>query len=64
MEFLRTIFQILFEVTKIITKFLKSHIRSTSCIEINTLFAIFNNEGLGTFEFRRNRSILNGMGAG
>ena len=50
MEFASTIFWSLFEDTTIPTKFLKSHICNTPCIEINTLFAIFNNKELGNFK--------------
>ena len=49
MEFLRTIFQSFFEDTAITINFIKSHVRKTSYIEINTLFAIFSNKELGNF---------------
>ena len=52
MEFVRPIFQSLFEDTTVIIKFLKSHICSTSCIEIHTLFANSNNEELRNFKVR------------
>ena len=44
---LRTIFQSLFEHTKITTKFPKRHISNISCIGINTLLGFINNKGLG-----------------
>ena len=59
----RTIFRSLFEDTKITTKFPKRHIYNTSCIEINTLFAIFINKGLANFKVRPNYNILKGMDA-
>ena len=59
MEFVRAIFQNLFEDTTITTNFLKSHISSTSCIEIHALFAIFNNKELRNFNVRATHSILN-----
>ena len=59
MEFVRAIFQNLFEDTTITTNFLKSHICSTSCIEIHALFAIFNNKELRNFNVRPTHSILN-----
>ena len=43
---LRTIFQSLFEHTKITTKFPKRHISNTSCTGINTLLGFINNKGL------------------
>ena len=61
MEFVRPIFQGLFEDTKITTKFLKSHIFSTSCIEIHILFAIFNKKELKNFKVRPTHSILKGI---
>ena len=36
----------------------------TSCIETNTLFAIFNNKGLGNFKVRPNHNALKGMDTG
>ena len=56
MEFVRPMFQSLFEDTTVTTNFLKGHICSTSCIEIHTLFALFNNN-----EFRPTYSILKGI---
>ena len=61
MEFTRLIFQGLFEDTQITTNFLKSHIYSTSCIGIHTLFAIFNNKELRSFKIRATHSILKGI---
>ena len=60
-EFFRTIFQSLFEDTTITNKFLKCN---TSCIEINTLFTIFNNKELGNCKVRPSYSIFRGMDAG
>ena len=64
MESVRPVFQSLFEDTIITTNFLKSHICSTSCIEIHTLFAIFNNKELGHFKVRSTHSILKGVDDG
>ena len=65
MEFVRSIFQSLFEDTTVITNFLlKSHICSTYCIEIHTLFAIFNNKELGNFKVRPTQRILKGIDDG
>ena len=61
MEFVRSIFQILFEDTTITTNTLKSCISSPSIIEIHTLFAIFNNKELRNFKGRPTHSILKGM---
>ena len=61
MEFVRPIFQGLFEDTKIITKFLKSYIFSTYCIEIHILLAIFNKKELKNFKVRPTHSILKGV---
>ena len=36
----------------------------TSCIETNTLFAIFNNKGLENFKVRPNHNALKGMDTG
>ena len=47
---------------KITTRSPKRNICNT--IEINTLFAIFNNKGLGNFKDRPNHAILKGMDAG
>ena len=58
----RTIFRRLSEDTKITTSFPKRHICNT--IEINTLFAIFNNKELGNFKVRPNHTILKEMDAG
>ena len=63
-EFVKTIFLSLFEDTTITTNFPKSHICNTSYIEINTLFAIFNNKGLRNFKIRPNHCILKRMDAG
>ena len=57
MEFVRSIFQSLFEDTTIATNFLKSHICNTLCNETNTLFAIFNNNELRNFKVRPTHSI-------
>ena len=46
------------------TKFLKGRICNTHCIEINTLFAIFNNKELGNFKVRPNHSTPKGVDAG
>lgn len=48
MEFVSLIFQSLFEDIAITTNFLKSYIYSKFCIEINTFFATFKNEELGS----------------
>ena len=48
----------LFEDTKITTRFQKRQICKT--IEINTLFAILNNKGLGNFKVRTNHTVLKG----
>ena len=48
----------------VITNFLKIHICNTSYVEINMLFAIFNNKGSGSFKVRSNHSTLKGMDAG
>ena len=48
----------LFEDTKITTRFQKRHICKT--IEINTLFAILKNKGLGNFKVRPNHTVLKG----
>ena len=53
-----------FKDTTINTNFLKSPFSNTSCIEINTLFAIFNNKGLGNVKVRPNHNILKGVNAG
>ena len=50
MEFVTPIFESLFEDTTITTNFLKSYICSTSCIEIHTLFVIFNNKESTKFQ--------------
>ena len=42
----------------------KKSLCSTSCIEINALFGMVNNEGLGKFKIRPNHSMLEGMDAG
>ena len=63
-EFLRPIFQSLFVDTTVTINFLKSHIFSTSCIEIHTLFAIFNNKELRNFKVRQTYSILKGIDDG
>ena len=60
----RTIFRSLFEDTTITNNFLESHISITTYIEINTLFANFNNKGFETFKVRPNHSILKGMDDG
>ena len=54
----------LFEDAKVTNKFLDSHIFNTSCIEINTLFATFNNTELGNFNLKPTHSILQGMDDG
>ena len=56
-----TIFRMLFENTKITTRFPKRYICNT--IESNTLFVIFNNKGLGNFKVRPNPALLKGMRA-
>ena len=61
MEFVRTIFWSLFDDTPIIPNFLKTHISNTSFIEINALFATYNNKRFGNFKVRPNYSILKGM---
>ena len=45
---MQTVFRRLFEDTKITTRFPKRHICNFT--EINTLFAVFNNKGLGFSE--------------
>ena len=47
MEFVRSIFQSLFEDTTITTNFLKYKVFNTSCIEINKLLPTYNNTELG-----------------
>ena len=64
MEFVRRIFQSLFEDTTINTNFLKSCICNTICIETHKLFALFNNKELRNFKVRRTHSILEGIDAG
>ena len=59
-----TIFRSLLKDTKITTIFPKRHICSTSCIEMNTLFAIFSNKRLGNFKVRPSHPILKRMEAG
>ena len=54
----------MFEDTTITTKILKSHICDTSCIEINTLFAIFNDKELRNFKVRAAHRIVKGMDDG
>ena len=49
-EFVKNIFWDCFEDTTVTTNFLKSNICNTSCIEINKLYAIFNNKELGNFK--------------
>ena len=61
MEFVRPIFQSLFEYTTLTDNFLKSHICNTSCTEIHTLFAIFNNNELRNFKVGTTHSILKGI---
>ena len=63
-EFVRTVFRSLIEGSTITTKFLKCHICNTSCIEINTLFAICNSNCLGNFKVGPNHVILKVMDAG
>ena len=64
MKFFRPIFQTLFEDTTVITNFLKSQICSTFCIEIHTLFTIFNNKELRNFKVRPTQRILKGIDDG
>ena len=52
----------MFEDTKITIRSLKRHICNAT--EINTLFAIFNNKGMGNFKVRPNHTMLKGMDAG
>ena len=63
MEFVKPIFQSLFEDTTITTNFLKSHICSTS-IEIDKLFAIFIKKELRNFKARPTPIILKGIDHG
>ena len=63
MEFVRTIFRSLFEGTTIPTNFLKSQICKTPYVEINRLFAIFNNKEVENFKIRPNHSMPKGMNA-
>ena len=63
LQVLQTIFRRLFEDTKITTKFLKRHICNLFCIEINMLFAIFNNKEKGSFKIRPNHTRLKKMNA-
>ena len=58
MEFVWPMLQSLFEDTEITTTFVKSHICSISCIEINTFFALLNNKELRDFKVRPSHSIL------
>ena len=60
-QVLWTIFRSLFEDTKVTTKFPKRHFCNTSCIKMNTLFAIFNNKGLGNFKVRPTHTMLKRM---
>ena len=57
MEFVRPIFQSLFEDTTIINNLLKSHICSTLCNEIHTLFPVFINKKLRNFKVRPTDNI-------
>ena len=52
MEIVRPIFHSFFEDTTVTENILKSRICNTSCIEIYTLFAIFNNKELRNFKGR------------
>ena len=57
-NFLKTIFRSFFEATTITTNFIKITLLTHSLLrEIIRLFAVFNNEGLGNFIVRPNRSI-------
>ena len=58
MEFIKSIFQSLFEDTTITINFLKSHFFNTSCFEINILFAIFISRELKNFIVKLTHSIL------
>ena len=64
MEIVRPIFHSFFEDTTMTDNILKSRIYNTSCIEIYTLFAIFNNKELRNFKGRPAHSILNRMDHG
>ena len=61
---MKSIFQSLFEDTKITNNFLKSHFFNTSCFVINTLFAIFNTRELRNFKVRLAHSMLKEMDDG
>ena len=58
----RTIFGRLFEDSKITTRFLKDSFSNN--IDINKLFAIFNNKEMGNFKVRPSHTMLKEMGAG
>ena len=62
MKLFMSVFLSLHQDTTITTNFLKSHICKTSCIEIYTLFAIFNNKELGNTKVRPAHTILKGIG--
>ena len=64
MEIVRPIFHSFFEDTTMTDNILKSRIYNTSCIEIYTLFAIFNNKELRNFKGRPTHSILYRMDHG
>ena len=60
--FVRNIFWCLFKYAMITSNFPKSQVCNTSCVKINTLFAIFNNKGLK--KVRLHHSILKEMDVG
>ena len=62
--FVRSIFRSLFDYITNTTSFQKSHVFNTSCIEINTAFAIFNNKGFGNFKVKPNHTVHLKKGCG
>lgn len=64
MEFVRPILRSSFEDITVTSNFLKSRICNTPCIEINTLFVIFNDKELRNFKVRAAHRIVKGMDDG
>ena len=63
-EFVRPMFQSLFEDTTVTPNFLKSQICNKSCIKTDTLSDIFNNKESRNFKVRLSHGILEGMNDG
>ena len=63
-EFVRSMFQSLFEDTTVTPNFLKIRICDKSCIKTDILFAIFNNKEFGNFKIRLSHGVLEGMNDG